>query len=220
MGVNWRRAKHWMSSPDPNYARKKRQRDRLICRAETRAEWVVGFQDEVWWSRFAQPSVSNWTDGEPLRVQILEPSKDDPDPKALCCYGLYRTDTGRMMLRFVEGRAVSYTTVAFLEWVCQRLSEEGKKALLLIWDDASWHASHIVRDWIRDHNRQAKREGTARILACYLPAKSPWLNNIEPHWVHGKRAIFEPDRKLTADEVTQRVCEYFGCEVLKMISRD
>ena len=39
----------------------------------------------------------------------------------------------------------------------------------------------------------------------YLPTYSPWLNPIEPKWVHGKRAIVEPDRKLTADEVRQRV---------------
>jgi hypothetical protein len=69
-----------------------------------------------------------------------------------------------------------------------------------------------VCDWIRTHNRRAKREGGVRILACALPIKSPWLNRIEPHWVHGKRAIVEPDRKLTAAETIGRVCAYFGCE--------
>ena len=29
-------------------------------------------------------------------------------------------------------------------------------------------------------------------LSAFLPSKSPWLNNIEPKWVHGKRAIVEP----------------------------
>ena len=40
-----------------------------------------------------------------------------------------------------------------------------------------------------------------RIVACSLPIKSPWLNPIEPKWVHGKRAIVEPDRLLTAQEI-------------------
>ena len=31
-----------------------------------------------------------------------------------------------------------------------------------------------------------------RILLCYLPTKSPWLNSIEPEWVHGKRQVLEP----------------------------
>ena len=50
-----------------------------------------------------------------------------------------------------------------------------------------------------------------RILACHLPVKSPWLNPIEPQWVHGKRAIVEPARLLSAQEVADRVCAYFDC---------
>ena len=50
-----------------------------------------------------------------------------------------------------------------------------------------------------------------RIVAFYLPSKSPWLNRIEPHWVHGKRNIVEPARLLSAQEVADRVCAYFGC---------
>ena len=38
------------------------------------------------------------------------------------------------------------------------------------------------------------------IIACGLPVKAPWLNSIEPKWVNGKSAIFEPERKLTAAE--------------------
>ena len=41
--------------------------------------------------------------------------------------------------------------------------------------------------------------------------KSPWLNPIEPKWVHGKRAIVEPDRLLSAQEIMERVYAYYGC---------
>src|SRR5437764_11600118 len=34
MGVRWRRAKEWVTSPDPEYARKKARRDRLIRLAQ------------------------------------------------------------------------------------------------------------------------------------------------------------------------------------------
>ncbi len=30
----------------------------------------------------------------------------------------------------------------------------------------------------------------------------------EPHWMHGKRAVVEPERKLTAKELVGRVCAY------------
>ena len=47
---------------------------------------------------------------------------------------------------------------------------------------------------------------------CRLPVKAPWLNPIEPKWGHGKKAIVEPERKLTAEEIKERVCTYYGCE--------
>jgi hypothetical protein len=43
----------------------------------------------------------------------------------------------RVWLRFVEGRPVSPITTQFLGWCCDKLAAEGKKALLLIWDNAS-----------------------------------------------------------------------------------
>jgi hypothetical protein len=41
---------------------------------------------------------------EPLRLQELIKDKNDPDPKALACYGMLSADNGRMHLRFVSGR--------------------------------------------------------------------------------------------------------------------
>ena len=182
-------------------------------------EWVLGYGDEVWWSRLAQPRLHTWTDGEPLRLKELLAEKQDADPKALACYGLLRADTGKISLRFVTGRPVSVITIEFLTWQCERLQAEGKKALLLVWDNASWHISRMVRDWIRQHNHQAKREGGVRILVCQLPTKSPWLNRIEPHWMHGKKAIVEPTHKLTAVELKTRVCDYYGCALLPHLSK-
>ena len=111
-------------------------------------------------------------------------------------------------------------TEDFLAWACERLAAEGKRALLLVWDNAAWHVSRRVRAWIRAHNRRAKAEGGVRIVACYLPVKAPWLNPIEPKWVHGKRAIVEPDRKLTAEEVKGRVFAHFGCTPTDPLKQD
>jgi hypothetical protein len=180
--------------------------------AESHPRWVLGFQDECWWSRLARPDLHAWAGGEPLRLLELAPGRDDPDPKALACYGLLRADTGGMLLRFVDGRPVSQVTEDFLGWVCDRLAAEGKTALLLVWDNAAWHVSRRVRAWIKGHNRRVRREGGVRIVACFLPIKSPWLNPIEPKWVHGKRAILEPDRLLGAQEVEVRACGYYGSE--------
>ena len=80
-------------------------------------------------------------------------------------------------------------------------------------DNASWHRSHAVRHWVRQHNQQVKQGGAGvRIVVCHLPSKSPWLNPIEPKWVHGKRAVAEPDRLLSAAELEARVYAYYDCE--------
>jgi hypothetical protein len=86
---------------------------------------------------------------------------------------------------------------------------------VLVWDNAAWHVSRAVQAWIGTHNRTVKRTGGVRILVCRLPVKSPWLNPIEPRWLHGKRAIVEPDRTLTAYELMDRVHQHFRCERLE-----
>ena len=173
------------------------------------SDWVLGFADEDWWSRLAQPDRHTWAEGKPLRLQEMTRPQADPDPKAVACYGILRADTQEVLVRFVEGRPVSHVTTAFLTWVCEWLQVDGNKALLLVWDDASWHLSKEVRGWIRTHNRQAKPAGGVRIVVCQLPIKSPWLNRIEPHWTHAKRAVVEPGCLLSKAELISRICSYF-----------
>ena len=200
--------------PRSRVRKEKRALRRLIRLAEGNPEWALGYEDETWWSRFEQPSLHLWAEaGEPMRLLQKEAKKDDPDPKALSCYGLYLPGLGRTTwLRFVDGRPVSAITTQFLSWSCQKLEELGKKALLLVWDNASWHKSKFVKEWVSAHNWRVKERGSGvRIVPCFLPKKSPWLNAIEPKWIHGKRKVVEPDAVLTAPELADRICEVFGC---------
>jgi transposase len=210
MGVTWRRAELWMTSPDPHYAEKKARRDRFLRLAERHPDWVVGFEDEVWWSRLARPPLRAWSAGDPLKLHVPSRPEDDPDPIAICCYGLLRQDTDKVMLRFVEGRPAGDLTAQFLSWTCEQLGAEGKSRLIVIWDTPSWHTGRPVSDWLTEHNRRVKHNGGVQVALCPLPVKSPWLNNIETRWGPAKRAILEPDRLLTAEEVVSRVCEHFG----------
>jgi transposase len=172
----------------------------------------------VWWSRLARPALHAWSDEGPPRLATLSVPKDDPEPKALASYGLLlRQDAppepagDAVWLRFVDGRPVSAITTQFLRWCCDRLAARGTTTLLLVWDNASWHGSSPVRAWLREHNQRVQREGGVRLVPCFLPSKSPWLNPIEPTWVHAKRRIVEPTRLLTAHELEDRVCAAFGC---------
>ena len=159
-------------------------------------------------------------------MRLLDKQKGVPkgERKALSCYGLWLPDEGargQMRLRFVEGRPESAVTEPFLEWVSEELYAAGKRALLMVWDNASWHGSAQIRAWLREHNRQVKRgekEGV-RLIVCFLPTKSPWLNPIEPKWLHGKRAVAEPSRVLTVEELKERVHQHYRCPAHPLLSK-
>jgi hypothetical protein len=195
-------------------------RDRLIRLAAGHPTWALGFQDEVWWSRLARPSLhARAGEGDGVRPVEQTVAKNAPDPKALACYGLLlRADPTRdaaadqMWLRFADGRPVSPVTIDHLDWCRRKLHADGKEALLPIWDNAPWHVSQQGRTRIRTHNRQVKQRGDGvRIIAGYLPIKSPWLNAVEATRAHGKRRVVEPDRLLTIDELADRVSDPYGC---------
>ena len=173
--------------------------------ARSQAGWALGFEDEVWFSRLAQPALHAWAPAdERLRLAMHAADPDDPEPKALACYGLWLPGPERMLLRFVAGRPVSAMTCAFLAWAAERLAAEGIQVLALIWD----------------HNRQVKAAGVGcRLLVCRLPSRSPWLNPIEPRWAHGKRAVVEPERKLTGEELKQRLCRHYRCPLLPPLAQ-
>jgi hypothetical protein len=108
--------------------------------------WAVGFLDECWWSRVSLPTLGSFSEeGKPLRLIQHSVAKDDPESKAISCYGLYLPEIGGTWLRFVDGRPISSITTQFLEWSLEKLEEIGKKAVVLIWEDASWHVSREVR---------------------------------------------------------------------------
>ena len=214
MRIRWKQSRLWQTSPDPHYALKKARRDRLLAVSAKHPDWVLGFVDEVWWSRLQRPRMQAWADGHPLKMHVLKADDNDPDPIAICCYGILRHDTKKVVVRFADDRPVGDITALFLEWVCQILHEEGKKRLIVIWDDAPRHACATVLDWTRQHNGSVKRVGGVEIIHFELPVRSPWLNNIEPCYVWVKRAIVEPDRKLSEQETVHRVCEHFGCPLL------
>ena len=207
--------------PRPGVRTKKSARDRLIRLAQTHPAWALGFADEVWWSRVAQPAVRAWTaTGQPLR--LLEQTVARGEPKAVACYGLLARWWGDPMaprpaealwLRFVDGRPVSGVTTRYLAWCCEKLAAARKTALLLVWDNASWHVSQEVRAWIAAHNAAVKAgEAAVRVVACPLPTKSPWLNPIEPKWTHGKKRVAEPARLLTMEELECRVYDALGAD--------
>ena len=85
-----------------------------------------------------------------------------------------------MRLRFVNGRPISPLTCAFLAWVAEHLAAEDVRVLALIWDNAPWHVSREVRDWVRGHNRQVKRTAAAASWSAGCRAEVPGSTRSSP----------------------------------------
>lgn len=133
LSVKWMRAKLWITSPDPLYERKKAARP---ADGDLRLRSGVGHRlfGRMLVEPEALPTLNAWSeDGEPLRLIQRSVAKDDPEPKAISCYGLYLPELdGQTWLRFVDGRPVSCVTTQFLGWCAEKLEEMGKKVFLLI----------------------------------------------------------------------------------------
>ena len=195
----------------------------MTQKAHQREDWAVGFQDEVWWSRLTHPNAHSWAEETPLRLVEQTHQKGDTDPKAFACYGIdirWKAQE-EVWLRFVEGNPKSNPTIQFLEWVLEKTSRRGIRVLIMFWDHATWHKSKMVRNWLHTHNQQVKSSGRGtRLLACLLPKKSPWLNPIEPRWIHAKRKVMEPDKKLSMIELSTRVFDVFQQPALPWIKNN
>ena len=154
-----------------------------------------------------------WSGTKALQMVKREAPETEPD-KALACYGAVRHDTQQVCFSFSSSRPVSEETWKFVQALLAVARAEGKQVLVIIWDNAGWHLSKRLRQWIRLHNQTAKATGDVRLLTHLLPLKSPWLNPIEPRWIHAKRAICEPDGDLSVDETKRRLCAHFGTQPL------
>ena len=73
---------------------------------------MLGFEDETWWSRLAQPNLHAWTVADqPLRLLEKTLAKTDLEPKATVCYGLLARwqntaePQEQIWLRFANGHA-------------------------------------------------------------------------------------------------------------------
>jgi transposase len=194
---------------------KKKRRDSLVKWAESRQDVLLLWEDECWFSRFAQPAACSWAEpSRPLRLVERTPGVNTLD-KALACYGALRHDTRQVYLHFHPGQPDSEATIDYLKRLLALARSLGKAYLVVIWDNASWHLSRKVRAWLKAYKAHAKLTRAVRLLVFNLPSKSPWLNPIEPHWIHAKRQTLEPSIvPLKPHELRLRLFQYFRTKPL------
>lgn len=184
----------------------------MKAKAAEQSDWLLFDQDECWFSRFAQPNAFAWAEpGQALHLVQRTPAPQEP-AKALACFGAVRQDTQETVLYFAAGQPNSEMMWLFIMALLALARQEMKKVVVLLWDNATWHKSVRLQQWIHTYNQAAKRAGEPRLLTWLLPQQSPWLNPIEPRWLHAKRAVCEPDGELSATELKRRLGVHFETE--------
>jgi hypothetical protein len=111
-----------------------------------------------------------------------------------------------MWLRFVAGRPGSSSTTRAIEWCCEKLAAQRKHSWLLVWDNARLSSQQNRADLDqRTPSCLVKQTGKGvRILPFQLPTKSRLYQSYRTEsWVHGKRAVVEPARLLSASELAR-----------------
>jgi len=102
--------------------------------------------------------------------------------------------TGESYFQFTSGSFTSTGVVAFL---VSLLAITGRR-LLVIWDNASIHRSHEIKDFL-------KTEAGKDIHLEALPAYSPELNAAEQAWAYLKCERLKNVACKTMTELTERV---------------
>jgi transposase len=91
-------------------------------------------------------------------------------------FGALNVQTGAFFWR----PYVKAVTASFLSFLAALLEAYPTGRILLVVDNASYHTSHAVMDWLKKQDR---------ILLLYLPARRPDLNPVEKIWEGLKDAV-------------------------------
>jgi transposase len=186
--IVYRQAKAWLTSPDPQYALHKAQRDRLLALARGTHDGAAVWLDQSWFSRWPY-RFRAWA-ARRKRPRVAQRWNETVQTTAL--YAALEEESQEAQLGWAEGQPNTANTLRFLEELLAHCSAQGKRFIVLFWDHAPWHTSRETRHWIRQYNRRAKKEGLTRLLVCYLPTRSPWLMPLEAVFGWVKHQVLGP----------------------------
>ena len=179
-------AKWWITSDDPHYAHKKARRDKLLAWAKQDPSIRVVYQDESWFSGNPKPIRRYGRPGHPRDVAVAKPAQKLKGAWVL--YAALEAVSGKVHRHYAP-RCNQTQVRQQLEALLREFQAEGKRVLVVLWDNASWHTAQGLRHWYHQYNQHAKREACIRLLLVPLPNRSPWLNAIEAVFGQSKRHI-------------------------------
>lgn len=170
--ISWTytRAKKWQRSPDPQYRRRRNRQRRLEKWVSEDSTLALLYWDQFWRNLLHLPMGGSYSPkGDFQRIA--------PNGRlSLSVYLALDMKTRETYHLYMPYCRSECTVASMKEWIREYAS---RRALIVLWDKASWHISGKVRSFIRRWNRYAKVHGKVRVLVHTFPTKAPWLNPME-----------------------------------------
>lgn len=174
-GFRWRRPRLWARGTDPESFEKQL----LIELAKEQAEEPAASPAEA--IHFCYGDASDQHLLAVLRAMWMRVGQQvrvatPPRNGHWTLFGSLDVQTGLLVWQ-AFAKAVTESFVHFLEYLLERYPTG---QIVLVVDNASYHTSHAVVDWLKAH---------PRILLLYLPSHRPQLNPIEKIWAALKAEV-------------------------------
>jgi transposase len=170
IGWTYTRAKKWQRSPDPQYRRRRNRQRRLEKWASENDAISLLYWDQFWRNLLHLPMAGSYSPkGDFQRIPPNE-------RLSLSVYLALDMKTRETYHLYMPYCCSEYTIAALKEWI-EEYSDH--RALVILWDKASWHTSGMVKEFVRSWNRYAKAHGKVRLIIHTFPTKAPWLNPME-----------------------------------------
>ena len=168
LGFRWRRPRWAVQRTDPQAADRVQAIAQAVFNAP--AQTVILIEDETT-LKTLPPLRRMWMRlGHQLRIPTPL-SNDD-----LCLYGTLDLNSGHTFHACYD-KDNSEATIAYLQ---QLLDHYPQQSILLIWDQARYHTSHQVEQWLA---------AQSRLSTLLLPKYAAELNPIESIWRHLKNQV-------------------------------
>lgn len=190
LNFRWRRPRWAVKRHDPQTATQMW----AICQAvlQATAETLILIEDETI-LKTLPPLRQMWMPSG-QQVQVPTPFQNDD----LYLYGALELHSGSYCHAFYDA-GNSEHTISYLQ---QLLVSYPDQPILLIWDQARYHTSHAVQEWIA---------AQPRLTTMLLPKYAPQLNPVEHIWRHLKAQVAANlTRSLKA---LQQACDRFFDEL-------
>lgn len=196
LGIRYKRGRHYVHSPDPDYISKRDAAQKWVEKARKDPDKVITYYlDEF--SFYRQPTVAQtWYPAGHAQPLACRSHRSNVYHRVL---GALNAATGEVVFRMARKTGVAFIC-RFLRHL--RQIDPDADEIIVILDN--WYNVHDHPDV----QETARQEG---ITLAYLPTYAPWLNPIEKLWRKAYQEVLHLHRYSDRwSELKQRMHAFFG----------